>query len=102
MTEAKKMVFIFYNEAVDEEVNEAVADAGIESFTKWKGILGKGKRGGTRLATHIWPGANNALAVVAPEKNCRRLLDNIRQLRMTETGKAGLKAFMLPIEDLTE
>ncbi|MCX7766081.1 MAG: hypothetical protein N2246_05180 [Candidatus Sumerlaeia bacterium] len=102
MTLAMKMVLIFYNEAVDEEVNEALVEAGIESFTKWKGVSGKGKRGGTRLATHIWPGANNALAIVATEDRCRLLLDKIRQLRKTETGKAGLKAFMLPVEDLTE
>lgn len=102
MAKKADLVLVVYNEAVDEEVEKLLAEVGIESFTKWRGVLGKGKHGGTRLGTNIWPGANNAIAIVTDEKTSNALLEKVRQLRATETARAGIKAFLLPVEDLTE
>jgi len=96
-----KMILIAYNQALDEEVMSAMKDSGLESYTKWTGVLGKGSASGPHLATHVWPKANNVVAVAAEDSSVEPLLQQIRKLR-TQLGHDGIKAFVLPIENLTE
>jgi len=95
-----KLVLIAYNEAIDEEVMECVNAAGLKNYTKWAGALGSGSTSGPHLRTHVWPKGNNVLAVAAEEQAAKTLMEAIRRLRQT-TGDEGVKAFLLPIEDLT-
>lgn len=95
-----KMVMISYNEAVDAEVMEALAVCGLENYTKVTGIFGKGAASGAHLGNDIWPGRNNMLYVACEEKQARQLISSIIELRK-KIGKEGLKAFILPIEELT-
>lgn len=96
-----KMILIAYNQALDEEVMSAMKESGLENYTKWTGVLGKGSSSGPHLATHVWPKANNVLAVAADDSSVEPLLQRIRKLR-AELGPEGVKAFVLPIESFTE
>ena len=69
-----KMILITYNEAIDEEVTETLEASEIRHFTKWTKVLGSGHSGGMRLNTHIWPGANNALALVVADDKARDVM----------------------------
>ena len=95
-----KFVLIAYNEALDDEVLEALRDSGAENYTKWTKVLGKGTTSGPHLDSHVWPKANNVLAVAVPETEAEALLDNVRELRET-LGHEGVKAFQLPLEEVT-
>ncbi len=95
-----KMIVIAYNQALDDEVMDALAKSGLKSYTKWTGVLGKGTASGPHLATHVWPKANNVLAVATPEGVVEPFLEQIRKLR-AELGAEGIKAFVLPVETLT-
>ncbi len=95
-----KLILIAYNEAVDDEVLELLDTSGVEGYTKWTKILGKGRTSGPHLLSHIWPKGNNALVTVVEDNVAAKLLDAIRNLRKT-SGKEGVKAFMLPIEEVT-
>ena len=95
-----KMILIVYNEAIDEEVMSSLETCGIESFTKWQKVLGKGKLSEPHLGSSVWPGVNNVCMVVIDENKVPALLVQVRNLRKT-LGKEGIKAFVLPIETLT-
>jgi nitrogen regulatory protein PII len=89
-----------YNEAINEDVQSLVEQHGVDGFTKWTKVFGKGQSSGPHLGTHIWPKANNVLAVVAEEGTARKIIQGIREIRK-RLAKEGLKAFMWEIEDVS-
>jgi len=95
-----KMVMITYNEAVDSEVMGALAGCALKSYTKIINIYGSGEASGTHLGDDIWPGKNSILYIACEDKKAKELLSRIKELRKT-LGKEGIKAFLLPIEDMT-
>lgn len=94
------MVMVSYNEAVDMEVMEAMENCGLKNYTKITGAYGKGATSGTHLGNDIWPGRNNVLYVACQDSEAEKLIDCIKELRKT-LGKEGLKAFLLPLEEIT-
>lgn len=95
-----KMIMITYNEAMDDEVMDAIAAASIKNYTKTNGAFGRGETSGTHMGNDIWPGLNNIIYIACEEKESKELLTRIKALRK-DFGKEGVKAFLLPIEDLT-
>jgi hypothetical protein len=95
-----KMVMIAYNEAIDAEVMEVLGNCGVENYTKIMSAFGKGVTSGTHLGNDIWPGRNSILYVACEEKQAKQMLSCVRELRK-KLGPEGIKAFLLPIEELT-
>jgi len=95
-----KFVMICYNEAIDDEVIELLEQAGVTGYTKWTMVSGKGQTSGPHLLSHIWPKANNVIAVAVEEQVANSILDKVRQIR-EKLGSEGLKAFMWEIEEVT-
>lgn len=95
-----KMVMVVYNEAIDEEVMEALESSSLESYTKIKGIYGRGKISGAHLGNDIWPGRNNVMFVSCQDKEAAVFVSAIGKLRKT-LGKEGIKAFIMPIDEIT-
>jgi len=95
-----KMVMIVYNEAVDSDVAETLGGCGLKNYTKIVGVYGKGTTSGTHMGDDIWPGRNNILFVACEEAAQKKLFSCIKELRK-KIGKEGIKAFVLPVEELT-
>ncbi len=95
-----KLVLIAYNEAIDDEVMDQLDAVGIEGYTKWTEVLGKGQASGPHLLSHVWPKGNNALLVVAEDASAQKLLEAIRGIRKA-AAKEGVKAFVLNVEEVT-
>ncbi len=95
-----KMVIIAYNEAIDMEVMEMMGKCSLENYTKVMGVFGRGEASGTHLGNDIWPGRNNLLYVATQENTARQLVSAVKELR-AKLGKEGIKAFILPIEEIT-
>jgi nitrogen regulatory protein PII len=95
-----KFVLIAYNEAIDEEVLEVLSEAGVENYTKWTKVLGKGSSSGPHLDTHVWPKANNVLALGVEDAEAESILEGVRGL-WEELGHEGIKAFQLPLDAMT-
>jgi len=92
------MVMIVYNQAIDEEVAELLKKVGIEQYTKWQRVLGKGEDSNPRLDTTVWPGANMVLGLVIKEKRrLQRLIKGLKKLD-AEVGDKGFFAFRWPVE----
>lgn len=95
-----KMVMVVYNEAMDMEVMEVLESCAMKNYTKISGVFGRGTASGTHLGNDVFPGRNNILYVACEEKQAEQLLSCVKELRK-EFGHEGIKAFILPIEDLT-
>ena len=95
-----KLLLIAYNEAIDEEVMEALAAAGADAYTQWTGVLGRGRTSGPHLLSHVWPKANNVLAVVAEDGVAAGLLAAVAELKQ-HAASEGIKAFVLNVEQAT-
>ena len=93
-----KLLMAIYNVAIDEEVMEAMKEAGVECYTKWPRVQGCGKKTGPRLDSHIWPGANTVTMFVLKDDVAAKAMDAMRTLR-EKIGHEGVKAFILPVED---
>lgn len=95
-----KMVMIIYNEAIDMEVMEVLQKCTLKNYTKAVAVYGSGENSGIHRGDDIWPGRNNILYVACSEKESIQLISCVKDLRKV-LGKEGIKAFVLPVEDLT-
>ncbi len=95
-----KMVMIAYNEAIDAEVTEVLQNCGLKNYTKIMGTFGRGSTSGTHLGNDIWPGRNNILYVACQDSAAKQLLSCVKELRK-KLGQEGIKAFVLPVEEVT-
>jgi len=96
----RKMVMVVYNEAIDLEVMQVLENCVMKNYTKVMGVFGKGTASGIHLGNDIWPGRNNILYVACDEQQARQMLSCVKELRK-KLGAEGIKAFVLPLEELT-
>jgi nitrogen regulatory protein PII len=96
-----KMVMAVYNIGVDEEVMAAMDELGVTCFTKVPRVVGKGKATGPRLDSAVWPGANTLALFVLPDDRAQVVMRAFEHLRSTIGKKAGIKAFLLKVEQQT-
>ncbi|MFA5115268.1 MAG: PG0541 family transporter-associated protein [Candidatus Omnitrophota bacterium] len=94
-----KMIMVVYNEAVDDEIMEALESSSLENYTKIKSIYGRGKTSGAHLGNDIWPGRNNMIFVSCQDKESAVFVSAIGKLRKT-LGKEGVKAFVMPLDEI--
>ncbi len=95
-----KAVLIVHNEAIDSEVNEALEAVGINRYTKFTNMLGKGEISEPHLNSDVWPGKNYGTFVVTDEARAKEIMANVRQMR-EKLASEGLKAFMWEVDDMT-
>ncbi len=96
-----KLLLIVYNEALDEEVENLLRGNGLDGFTKWTRVYGKGRNSGPHLGTHVWPKANNARLVAVEDDNvAANVMQAVHRLRST-LGHEGIKAFAIPLAEMT-
>ena len=96
-----ELILIAYNEALDEEVLEIVEDEGLTGYTKWIRVHGRGRASGAHLGTNIWPGYNDVIALAVPADRRQSVLERVWKIRK-RAGEEGIKAFVLPLLEVTE
>ena len=96
-----KMILIVYNAAIGEEVMEALGEVGVENYTKWDRVLGKGPISGPHFDSDVWPGVNSMLAIATRDEEKDRIMAKLRELKSREyLRKEGIGAFVLPLEEM--
>jgi len=95
-----KAVLIVHNVAIDEEVNEVLESVGINCYTKFPNIIGRGEISEPHLNIDVWPGINCGTFVVIEQVKAEKVMVNVRRLR-EKLGTEGIKAFMWEIDDIT-
>ena len=95
----KIAVFVIYDRAIDEEVLAALAECGVNSYTRWHNATGVGTTGPHQGDT-VWPALNNVLLAVIDAPSQGRVLDRLRALREQDFPYVGLRAVAVPVLDM--
>jgi hypothetical protein len=95
-----KAVLIIHNMAIDEDINDALASAGVESYTKFPNTLGKGKLSEPHLDSEVWPETNCCTLIFTDPDKATNLMKIIADLR-SRLGAEGVKAFLWSIDQTT-
>ena len=95
----EKLVTVYANISIADDILDAFRELGIESYTQFPRIVGNGPVTGPRLDSHVWPGANTGFQIVLDETAAARLMDRLQALRNSDMGRqSGLYAFVTPVE----
>ena len=94
-----KAVFISYNQAHTEEVQELLDSHRIRGFTQWTGVMGRGSFDGEpHYGNHAWPAMNVAILAIVEDEKVEPLLKNLHELDLT-AEQQGLRAFVWNVEE---
>ncbi len=94
-----KMFLLIYCDAADEAVIATLKESGVRGYTKLMEACGEGTETEPKLGTHIWPGRNNVILMAVPDDAISLLDARIRELKQ-EYPRAGVRSFLLPMEEL--
>jgi nitrogen regulatory protein PII len=95
-----KAVFIVYNQALTEQVEQALVSLSIRGFSKWEDMQGAGsKNGEPHLGTHTWPTMNSGIITVINDELVPKLLEKVEKIN-TIAEMQGIHAFVWNIETM--
>jgi nitrogen regulatory protein PII len=93
-----KAVFIVYNQALTEAVNNILDRHHIRGYTKWADVQGRGTHSGEpHFGTHTWPAMNSAILAIIEEEQVEPLLTTLKKLD-AKAEQQGLRAFVWTVE----
>lgn len=95
-----KAVLIIHDAGLDAEIGDLLKAAGIDCYTKFPEVLGRGRLSEPHLNTEVWPGVNCGTLVVTESDKARTIMTAVRKMRETYASE-GVKAFLWEIEDIT-
>ena len=93
-----KAVFIAYNQALTEKIDEILDELLIRGMTQWTEVKGRGTHTGEpHMGTHTWPAFNNTILAIVDKEKIEPLLNKLKELN-EEVEDQGLRAFVWDIE----
>jgi hypothetical protein len=94
-----KAVLVIYNEAIDLEVGSMLSSIGVEHFTKFTHVYGKGPGSGPRLGDSVWPGGNCALLAIVPPDKAGQVVSAVGKLQ-EDIPAEGLRVLWWSVEGM--
>ncbi len=96
-----KAVFISYNQALTDRVQDILDSQGIRGFTKWGLTEGRGSVDGEpHYGTHAWPSMNSSIMTIVEDDVVAPLLEALREMD-AETKQQGSRAFVWSVEQMS-
>ena len=93
-----KSVFIVYNQALTERIDEMLNRLNVRGFTQWKDVMGRGtETGEPHMGTHTWPVMNSATMCMVDDTMAVKLLEGVKKLNESAQLQ-GIRAFVWDIE----
>ena len=95
-----KAVFIIYNQALTEKVDNMLDRLSIRGFTQWPTVYGRGSETGEpRMGTHTWPEINSGILTIVEDAMVDMLLEKVKELNEINT-EVGIRAFVWKVEGM--
>jgi len=95
-----KAVFIVYNQALTEQVEQALTSLSIRGFSKWEEMQGAGSiNGEPHLGTHTWPTMNSGIITIINDELVPKLLNKVNEINNVAEMQ-GIHAFVWNIETM--
>ena len=93
---AEQMLMVVFNSSIEDEVMEALKEAGMTCYTKLADVQGVGACSSPRLDCHVWPGTNTMFMICVGSEDTEKMLDAVKRIKEIHREE-GVKAFVLPI-----
>lgn len=95
-----KMAFLVYRETFEERISAILQEAGVDFFTEWENVKGKGHKTMPHMGTRVYPGYNN-VRMIAFEDECQLdcVADLVKEMNTQIRIKDDLtRMFQVPLE----
>lgn len=92
-----KAVWILHDIVLTDDIQDILDEMGIVGMSRWRRMTGRGPQSGTRMDTHVWPGANSGAFVVVDDAVADRLMGRLQILRAEIGAQTGVWAFTTPV-----
>ncbi|MGA1529332.1 MAG: PG0541 family transporter-associated protein [Kiritimatiellia bacterium] len=94
-----KMIMIICPESRRADIRDLIASHEVHSFSELKEVTGEGVTG-KRMGNKIWPGVSNLIFTVTDDRKKDELLAALKHCSEHLYPGEGLKAFVLPVEEV--
>ena len=94
-----KALFISYNQAMTERIEEMLDRLDIRGFTLFPLTHGRGSyTGEPHMGTHTWPAMNTSIIAVVEDEKIAPAMEALRAIDK-DTQLQGMRAFVWNVED---
>ena len=97
-----KAAFLIYHDILEDRVDSLFKQNGIDYYTDWEEVKGKGKKTDAHLGTRTFPGYNNVrLIAFDDDEMLVRLIDGIKGLNKNAIrANDKVRLFQIPLENI--
>jgi nitrogen regulatory protein PII len=92
-----KAIMIIYNQAHSEKIEYLFDKLGINGYSLWENVQGRGTSTGVpHLGTHAWPEINKSILTIVDDSIVDNVLDKIKRIDKINE-EVGIRAFVWDI-----
>jgi len=89
-----KAIMIIYNQAHTEKIEYMLDKLGINGYSLWENVQGRGSNTGVpHLGTHAWPEINKSLLTIVEDTLVDKILDTVKKIDAIN-DEVGIRAFV--------
>jgi hypothetical protein len=95
-----KTVFIIYHDILEDRVDKILNAAGVDYYTEWEEVKGKGHASDAHLGTRTFPGYNHVRMIAFDDENVLNgIIISIKELNKHALRPDDkIRVFMMPLE----
>lgn len=95
-----KFAFIVYHDVLDQRLSNILNGIGIDYYTQWEEVKGRGHQTEAHLGTRPFPGYNFVRMIAFDEEEkLKKLIETIEQFnKEVERKDDQIRLFQLPLE----
>jgi nitrogen regulatory protein PII len=89
-----KAIMIIYNQANTEKIEYMLDKLGINGYSLWENVQGRGTNTGVpHLGTHTWPEINKSVLTVVEDDKVDKVLETVKKIDAINE-EVGIRAFV--------
>jgi nitrogen regulatory protein PII len=89
-----KAIMIIYNQANSEKIEYMLDKLGINGYSLWENVQGRGTNTGVpHLGTHAWPEINKSVLAVVEDDKVDKVLETVNKIDAINE-EVGIRAFV--------
>jgi hypothetical protein len=97
-----KFAFIVYRDVLDQRISNILVEVGVDYYTEWEEVKGKGHLTDAHLGTRPFPGYNCVRMIAFEDEGKLKKLIEILEQFNTEVERKDdqMRLFQLPLEKI--
>jgi len=97
-----KLAFLVYHDVLDTRVSKMLETCGVDYYTKWEQVVGKGHHTDAHLGTRVFPGYNSVRMIAfTDDKMIDGMIEKINMINLEVLRDDDkIRLFIMPLERL--